>query len=142
VALQASLLLALEPNAGSRRVRDLAAEIGVGAAYLAKILENLTRTGLLHGVRGPGGGVHLARPASEITPWEVVAAVEPGSELQDCFLGFKACDSSRPCPLHDAWSPIRSQILDMLKNRSLREVAFEARGKGVLGVEPSSQPGT
>lgn len=132
VALQASLLLALQPQGSVRRVRDLAEEVGVGATYLVKILQNLSRVGLLRGARGPGGGVQLARPAKEISPWEILAAVEPEGELEQCVLGLDPCDSFTPCPLHDAWKPIRSQILAMLRDRSLQDIAVDAHEKGIL----------
>ncbi len=132
VALQASLLLALQPEGSARRVRDLAGELGVGATYLAKILQNLTRAGLLRGVRGPGGGVQLARPARKISPREILAAVEPEGELEQCVLGLDRCDNFAPCPLHDAWKPIHSQILAMLQEQSLQDIALDAHAKGVL----------
>lgn len=135
VALQASLVLALEPEGSPRRVCDLAGELGVGATYLAKILQSLTRMGLLRGVRGPRGGVRLARSARETTPWEILAAVEPTGEFDQCLLGLRHCNDVRPCPLHEAWTPIRTQILSMLRTKSLWEVAAEAKSKGLLGWE-------
>lgn len=133
VALQACLLLALDPDGKPRRVRDLAKELDVGATYLAKILQNLIRVGLLRGVRGPGGGVRLTQSAREIHPWEVLAAIESAGEFEQCILGLKMCNSHHPCSLHEAWTPIRGQILAMLQTRSLWEFAADAERKGLLG---------
>lgn len=132
VALQASLLLALEPDDTPRRVRDLADELHVGATYLAKILQNLIRVGLLRGVRGPGGGVQLARPAQEIHPWDILAAIETAGEFEQCILGLRTCDDLHPCSLHAAWTPIREQILAMLRSKSLWEFALDSQKKGLL----------
>src|SRR3990172_8485894 len=98
LALQASLLLALEPAESSRRGGGVAAGLGVPATYLAKVLQGLPRAGLLRAVRGPGGGVRLARPARDIRLWDVLAAVEPVGGVERCFLGLGEGDDAHPCP--------------------------------------------
>lgn len=132
LALQASLLLALEPPGVSRRVREIAEALDVPATYLAKVLQGLTRSGLLRAVRGPGGGVRLARPAQEICLWDVLAAVEPPGEFDQCFLGLGQCNDQQPCPVHETWGPIRSRILEMLQSKSLWDFASEAQGRGLV----------
>ncbi|MBI4461526.1 MAG: Rrf2 family transcriptional regulator [Acidobacteria bacterium] len=129
LALQASLLLALHPDGTSRRVREIAAELGVPATYLAKVLQCLTRAGLLRAVRGPGGGVRLARSAREICLWDVLSALEPVSEFERCFLGLGQCSDQHPCPLHESWGPIRSEILAMLQTQSLLDFAQQTQKK-------------
>jgi len=136
LALQASLLLALEPAGAPRRVSEIADELGVPRTYLAKVLQGLTRIGLLHAVRGPGGGVCLARSPREIHLWDVLSALEPVGEFEHCFLGLGHCNQMQPCPLHDAWGPIRADILAMLQTKSLWEFASEAREKDVLTGRP------
>lgn len=138
LALQASLLLALEPEGAPRRVSEIADELGVPRTYLSKVLQGLTRVGLLHAVRGPGGGVCLARPPREIHLWDVLSALEPAREFEQCFLGLGQCNEVQPCPLHDAWGPIRADILAMLQTKSLWEFASEAREKHVLTGRPVS----
>lgn len=135
LAVETLLLLALEPEGKCRRIRELAARLDTPATYLAKIVRDMTRLGLLRGVRGPGGGVRLARPAPEINLWEVLTVIEPVEELDRCFLKLSRCDDLHPCPLHEQWSPIRTQIIDMLKSKTLLEIAEEAQGKQVLGMK-------
>lgn len=125
LALQAALLLALEPEGSWRRVRELARELDVPATYLAKVLQGLARVGLLATVRGPGGGVRLARPAREISLWDVLSALEPARAFESCFLGLRRCNDLHPCPLHEMWAPLRSGFLEALQTRSLWEVASQ-----------------
>lgn len=142
LALGAAALLALEPEGASRRVRDLAAALGVQAAYLAKILQGLTRVGLLRAVRGPGGGVQLSHSAGEIHPWDVLCAVESPDKFTRCFLGQRQCDEENPCPLHEVWAPARRRILEILQTKTLREFAEEARAKGALSWEATVSGGS
>lgn len=57
-----------------------AAQISKGCKFpprfLYRVLRRLVDAGLLTGVSGPGGGYQLAKPASKITLWEIVVAVE------------------------------------------------------------------
>ena len=137
LALQASLLLALEPEGRPRRVSEIADELGVPRTYLAKVLQNLTRVGLLHAVRGPGGGVCLARSPREMHLWDVLSATEPVREFEQCFLGLGQCNDLQPCPLHEVWGPIRTSILAMLQTKSLWQFASDAQEKRLLGGRPA-----
>jgi Rrf2 family protein len=49
---------------------------GIPERFLLKILRQLGRAGLVHSVKGPRGGYHLARPAGRISLLEVVEAVD------------------------------------------------------------------
>lgn len=139
LAVQASLLLALEPPGASRRVRDIAATLDVPASYLVKVLQNLTRAGLLRSVRGPGGGVRLAPSAREVRLWDVLAAVGPVSEYERCILGLDDCSDTNPCPLHELWAPVRDGILQKLRSLNLWEFADAAKRKGLLPGDPAAR---
>jgi Rrf2 family nitric oxide-sensitive transcriptional repressor len=67
--------------------------------YLAKILQTLTRAGIVTARRGTCGGVSLTRPADQVTLLEVVNAVEPVGRIAICPLGLPA-HGHRLCPLH------------------------------------------
>jgi Rrf2 family transcriptional regulator, nitric oxide-sensitive transcriptional repressor len=71
----------------------------VPVAYLAKILQGLAKAGIIRTQRGVGGGVALAKPASELTILDVVNAVEPIRRYKTCPLGIQS-HGSRLCPLH------------------------------------------
>jgi len=71
--------------------RKMAAALGVSEAHLAKVLQRLTRAGLVRGTRGPGGGYRLTRPARQISLREVYEAVEGRLEVERCLLGVPVC---------------------------------------------------
>lgn len=49
---------------------------GVSKTYLAKHLQALSRAGLIHAVEGRDGGYELSRPASDVTVYDVVRAID------------------------------------------------------------------
>jgi Rrf2 family transcriptional regulator, nitric oxide-sensitive transcriptional repressor len=98
-ALRAVVWLAANPEKPLTALQ-IAEATRVPAGYLAKVLQGLSRAGLLHSQRGLGGGFTLARSPNSLTMWEVVQAVDPLRRIRECPLGFEAHGDSL-CPLHD-----------------------------------------
>ncbi len=96
-ALRAVVWLAANPEK-PLTAQQIADATRVPAGYLAKVLQNLSRAGLLTSQRGLGGGFALARSPEVLTMWEVVQAVDPMHRIKECPLGFEAHASL--CPLH------------------------------------------
>jgi Rrf2 family nitric oxide-sensitive transcriptional repressor len=97
-ALRAVVLLASEPDE-PMTTAAIAERTQVPAAYLAKILQGLTREGIVRSQRGVGGGVTLAKPAEKLTILEVVNAVEPLQRIKSCPLKLRS-HGVKLCPLH------------------------------------------
>lgn len=64
---------------------DLAAEFRVSRNHLAKVISALAAAGLLETRRGGGGGAILARSPEDIRLGDVVAVLEAGQSLVECF---------------------------------------------------------
>lgn len=64
--------------------RRLAEFFELPEAYLAKVLKQLVRAGILTSVPGAGGGYLLAKPPAHITAWAVVNAVGGGGGMFHC----------------------------------------------------------
>ncbi|MBP1770903.1 MAG: transcriptional regulator [Holophagaceae bacterium] len=115
--------LAALPEDGSHCLsKDLAAQLDLPAPYLAKILQSLAQASLLESVRGPKGGFRLSRPAHRITVGEVVVAIEGPKSLDGCVMGFPVCSSEHPCPLHEAWTAVKSQVASSMTEATIRDL--------------------
>ncbi len=97
-ALRAVVWLAANPDK-PLTAQQIAEATRVPAGYLAKVLQGLSRAGLLHSQRGLGGGFTLARSPNQLTMWEVVQAVDPLRRIRECPLGFESHETL--CPLHE-----------------------------------------
>ena len=116
-------LACLEDFAGhSRLIRDIAACTTIPPAYLAKVINQLSRKGLVTTKRGYRGGIFLSKPATSISLLEIVLAVEGDRWICDCMLGLQGCDALHRCPTHSAWKQIRIQIEAALRNTTLSDV--------------------
>ncbi len=123
---------------------DMAAVTCVPRAYLAKVLQELRKAGLVQSQRGIGGGVRLARLPSEITILEVVNAVEPIRRIQTCPLGLPS-HGRRLCPLHGKLDAALATVETSFGSTTLADVVAAPQGGSkplcdVRGNEASRQP--
>lgn len=58
------------------QIREISERELIPARFLEQIFQDLKKAGLISSKRGPRGGYHLARPASEISLGDVVRALE------------------------------------------------------------------
>ncbi|MFN3477698.1 MAG: RrF2 family transcriptional regulator, partial [Candidatus Methylomirabilales bacterium] len=93
-ALRIVLDLALRPFS---RIGDIAHRRKAPPAFLAKIVRDLVKAGLVRSLRGRKGGVALARPASRITVLQVIEAVDGPLAVNRCVPGGEGCLLSRSC---------------------------------------------
>lgn len=78
------------------RVPEIASAYNVSELFLFKILQPLVENGFIQTVRGRNGGVRLAKPATDITLFDVVRVTEEGFSMAECF------DADSDCPLIDS----------------------------------------
>ncbi len=120
-AVRAALLMAAEPDT-YHGAAEIAERISAPPNYMGKMLKTLADSGVLESVRGSGGGFRLARPASQISIYDIVEPIDRVSRWTSCFLGLEACDPDHPCPIHPLWWPIRDQYFEMLKSRTVADL--------------------
>ncbi|NJL30205.1 MAG: Rrf2 family transcriptional regulator [Phycisphaerales bacterium] len=107
--------------------------------FVAKIFQDLVRKGLLVSAKGRGGGFALARPANQISIYDIVAVVDGTEGLDRCVVGHAKCDDKQPCPQHEQWTPIREQIKRYLVQTSLADMGVALHEKLVTLQVPLPQ---
>ena len=122
-ALQAVLYLALRPAGEMTSIKELTDKLDIPYHFLAKILQDLSRKGLLTSLKGPSGGFGLALPAKEITLFHIVEAVDGDEFTKSCVLGFPECSGKDPCAVHEKWADVREGIYRMLVSKNMAEMA-------------------
>ncbi len=88
---------------------ELAAETGLPAPTVQKVVTKLTAAGLLRSVRGAGGGLQLARPAAAISVADIVEAVEGPIALTACIDGHE-CAVDHNCSVKPHWPLINDAL--------------------------------
>lgn len=96
--LRAVVLLAQRPGK-ALKVREIAAVTHSAPGYLVKVLQALSRAGVLSARRGSTGGFCLERDPTGLTVLEVISAIDPIERIWTCPLGLKE-HADCLCPLH------------------------------------------
>ena len=119
------IVLDLAPGSSSR-IADIARRRKAPSAFLAKIVHNLARAGLVRTLRGRKGGVALARSASRITVLQVIEAVDGPLALNRCVPRGDGCPLSGSCPAHPLWMKLQKMVADELKAVTIESLLKEA----------------
>lgn len=117
-ALRAMLFLAkLEPNQRAA-TSQIAEEQDIPPSFLAKIISQLSITGLIHTSRGAHGGVSLARKPENISLLDVVEAIDGPISLNECTSNPDICIFGESCPIHEVWVETQNQLVQKLRERT------------------------
>ena len=106
-------------------VKEIAADQGISQDYLIQLLPLLKSGGLILSERGPGGGVTLARPASEITLADVVRLTEGSLAPVACVEEPDKCDRFPRCVARKAWTELKDAIERALSSHTIADLAEE-----------------
>jgi Rrf2 family protein len=122
-AIRAFVHLAQVPEGKYAMVKNIAEAEGVPAAFVAKILQQLAKKGLLRSSKGPTGGFALRMDAAEIRLLDIVETVDGLAPYQQCASGLSECNDDVPCSMHDSWVILRSRIMDYLGKNTIADLA-------------------
>lgn len=104
---------------------DLAEEFQVSRNHLAKVISALAAAGYLKTRRGGGGGAVLARPAEDIRLGDVIARLEAGQALVECFLpGGAACTLTPRCRLKARLAEAEAAFVADLNRSTLADCVY------------------
>jgi Rrf2 family protein len=126
---------------GSRVSRsELSSAAECPEQFLCKVLQNLTRAGLVVSHRGNTGGFELEELHRNASILEVVEAVEGPIRLNVCLTSDHACSRQSWCPAHCVWSDAQAALLGVLREANitrLAEQAAENRNSAVVAIGES-----
>ena len=122
-------------SAGSAQsAKDIAEAYHIPPQLLAKILQVLARSGLLVSHAGTNGGYALARPASEITAFEVIRAIDGPLFITSCITIHGTCDLDSHCTIKEPLRKVNDSIKDLLSGIRIADLIDPAE------TEPQRAP--
>src|ERR1019366_367496 len=110
-------------HAAAQSAKDIAQAYHIPPPLLAKILQTLARAGLLVSHAGTNGGYALARPASEISAFEVIRAIDGPLFITSCITIHGACDLAGHCTIKEPLRKVNDSIKDLLSNIYISDLA-------------------
>ena len=126
--LMALKYLAEQPGASAQApaaqsAKDIAQAYHIPPPLLAKILQTLARAGLLVSHAGTNGGYALARPANEISAFEVIRAIDGPLFITSCITIHGTCDLAGHCTIKEPLRKVNDSIRDLLSAIRIADLA-------------------
>ena len=118
-----ALLTLTADKSGAMSGGALAIDQGLPVKFLAGILAELRRGGIVASQRGQEGGYRLARPASQISIADVIRVIDgPLAEVRGERPESTSYDGAAT-HLQDVWIAVRASLRSVLEATSLADVA-------------------
>ena len=118
-------LAGLPPGTRASRA-DLATTAECPEQFLSKVLQNLTRAGLVVSHRGNTGGFELPDAHRNATILQVIEAVEGPMRLNVCLSSDRACTRQSWCPAHVVWAEAQEAMMTVLQRATISTMAAAA----------------
>ncbi|HQZ24548.1 MAG TPA: Rrf2 family transcriptional regulator [Flavobacterium sp.] len=128
-AIRASIFIATQSSQNKRvTIKEIAKNIDSPQSFTAKILQILAKKEIVHSIKGIGGGFEIPKDdIKKINLAQIVIAIDGEALFTSCGLGIDHCSEERPCPLYNKFKGIRKELVFMLENTNLEEMAMDIR---------------
>ncbi|MGA2649646.1 MAG: Rrf2 family transcriptional regulator [Terracidiphilus sp.] len=123
-AVRVMIHLATLPAHDRASLPALAQATGAPESFLSKVLQALSRAGLITSLRGQAGGFKILPAGRHASMRQVIEAIDGPIHLNVCLISQRSCGRSRRCPAHQVWAEAQRAMLDVLSNAVIAEMAM------------------
>jgi len=106
-------------------IKEIAEKVKSPEPFLGKILQNLSKEGLIQSSKGPHGGFFITPEGLKKPIADIVLAVDGEAIFIGCGMGLDYCSEKNPCPLHNDFKKVRNQLSIMLKKTTIGQFNLE-----------------
>ncbi len=129
--LRAMVYLALHSQRQFVPIREISDTLVISFHFLTKILQILTKNGLIISYKGPKDGVRLIRETEKISVLDIILILEGPQLFDQCILGLPVCDQKIPCPMHNLWQQQRERLKQEFSFLTLDKMAGRIKSDGL-----------
>jgi Rrf2 family protein len=104
-------------------VKEIAEALNIPFHFLAKILQLLSKHGIISSSKGPGGGFYLNEENKKRPLLDIIQNIDGDTAFTSCILGMPECCDSCPCPLHVQAFAYREGLKYQISHITIEEMA-------------------
>lgn len=110
-------------------LKDIASRQEISLKYLEGIMILLSKSNIVAGMHGKGGGYKLKKPPEEITLGEILRITEGSLAPVACLdLGAEPCERAGECKTLSVWREFYDVINGFLDKKTLKDITDNAGG--------------
>lgn len=122
-----SILYFCEKKNRMADVNEIARKKLIPKIFLAKILQRLSKKGIVKSSKGKGGGFYLLKDPSSLTLMEVIEAMQGPISINLCAIDKRKCKLSNVCTVHPVWVNLRKEIEKKFKRITFKELVIKRK---------------
>lgn len=132
--LRAVIYIAKQTSLGNKTsVKEIAEATNSPEAFTGKILQKLTKNNITSSTKGPYGGFFISENKTQNTKLSEIVKVIDGNHIYTgCGLGLTQCNALNPCPMHDKFIKIRSDLKSMLESTTIYDLIKSDTGENKI----------
>jgi Rrf2 family protein len=115
------VLVYLSRNSGQVTTDELSRKLHISRPFLAKILNKLSREGIVAAKKGKSGGVALRSPETSLKA--IILMFDPGFAFNKCMTKGYSCFLGSKCPIHDLLCKAQHDLMSKLGSISIKNIA-------------------
>ncbi len=121
--------LASKPQGISSSAREIAGRFDIPIELMAKVLQRLSKKGLLVSHQGSRGGYQLSRPAIQISVADVIVAIDGPVMITACSDLDESCEQYSKCNIRGPLWQLKNRIVSSLESFTLKELAEDGSAR-------------
>lgn len=122
-ALRGILYVAMvHDNKKNVPLEDIAAALSVPRHFLAKVMKEVVKKGMLTSARGPNGGFCVNESTLNTSLMQLVKISGDDEWFDSCVLRLRKCNARNPCPMHSQVEVLRKQWFGLLTTTTLKDL--------------------
>lgn len=129
-AIEAVLDIAYHAGGEPVQSREITRRQGIPRRYLEQTLQQLVRSGILVGVRGPRGGYRLARERRRISVGEIVRVVRAMETPEDPYQDMPASELGKHV-IRPMWADLAEEIMTRLDAITVDDLCMRSYKSGI-----------
>jgi Rrf2 family protein len=124
-AIRVMIHLATLPADERALLPALAEATDAPKSFLSKVLQGLTRAGMVGSRRGQAGGFELLPHGRLASMRTVIEAIDGPIYLNICLMSGKSCSRKAWCPAHSCWVMAQEAMIAVLDKTMIAELAAQ-----------------
>jgi len=121
-AIRTIVYMAKNDKKGKKTVVNMAKELNIPQPYLSKVLQQLSKSGIISSTKGRGGGFFLSEQDIQRPLIDVVICIEGHNVFDKCVLGLNECSDSNPCFLHRQFKEFKKSVEKSVSEQSVENL--------------------
>lgn len=101
--------------------QDIAERYIIPFSILAKVMQNLKKSGIIHSMQGVKGGYHLERALNDISVGEVIESINGKMNSLECLSEDGDCERFSVCNIVSKVSRFDGLLMNFLYNIDMKE---------------------